>query len=284
MQARTRYEVQLPSRRLILGARTLVMGVLNTTPDSFFKDSRRRRPTDAISRGLQLEDDGADILDIGGESTRPPFRHVLPAAEEIRRVIPVITALRKRLKIPISVDTFKAEVARAAISAGAEMVNDIGGLRLDRELPRVVASERVAVVLMHSRGKPEQMHHLPRVRNILRVVSESLKRSVRRALSAGISRNRIIVDPGIGFSKTVEDNLLMLARLDALKRLDFPILVGASRKSFLGKVLSVAVEQRLTASLACCAVVIAGGAHIVRVHDVKQTRQVVVLCDAVRQA
>ena len=183
------------------------MGVLNTTPDSFFKDSRRRRSGDAASRGLELEEQGADILDIGGESTRPPFRNVLPVAEEIRRVVPVIEALRKRLKIPISIDTFKAEVARAAISAGAEIVNDIGALRLDRELPKVVASERVAVVLMHSRGKPEQMHHLPRVRNILRTVVESLECSVRRAVLAGISKRQIIVDPGIGFSKTPEDNL-----------------------------------------------------------------------------
>ena len=218
MQARTRYEVQLPSRRLVLGARTLVMGVLNTTPDSFFKDSRRRRSGDAASRGLELEEQGADILDIGGESTRPPFRNVLPVAEEIRRVVPVIEALRKRLKIPISIDTFKAEVARAAISAGAEIVNDIGALRLDRELPKVVASERVAIVLMHSRGKPAQMHHLPRVRNILRTVAESLERSVRRAVLAGISRRQIIVDPGIGFSKTAEDNLLLLKRLAILSR------------------------------------------------------------------
>ena len=138
------------------------MGVLNTTPDSFFRDSRRLRPSDAIARGMALEEEGADILDVGGESTRPPFRNVLPVAEEIRRVVPVIEALRKRLGIPISIDTFKAEVARAAISAGAEIVNDIGGLRLDKELPKVVASERVAVVLMHSRGKPHQMHHLPR--------------------------------------------------------------------------------------------------------------------------
>src|SRR4030095_15564692 len=177
MQARTRYEVQLPSRRLILGARTLVMGVLNTTPDSFFKASRRSRFGDAVSRGLELEEQGADIVDIGGESTRPPFRNVLPVAEEIRRVVPVIEALRKRLKIPISIDTFKAEVARAAISAGAEIVNDIGGLRLDQELPKVVASARVAIVLMHSRGKPQQMHHLPRVRNLLKAVVESLDRS-----------------------------------------------------------------------------------------------------------
>lgn len=260
------------------------MGVLNATPDSFFKDSRRRRSTDAISRGLQLEEDGADILDIGGESTRPPYLNVLPAVEEIRRVVPVIEALRKRLKIPISVDTFKAEVAHAAICAGAEIVNDIGGLRLDQELPKVVASERVAVVLMHSRGKPEQMHHLPRVRHIFKAVSESLERSVRRAISAGISRKRIIIDPGIGFSKTPEDNLLLLKRLNALSRLDLPILVGVSRKSFLGKILSVPVEQRLTGSLACCAVAIMEGAHIVRVHDVKETRQLVVACDAIREA
>jgi dihydropteroate synthase len=260
------------------------MGVLNTTPDSFFKDSRRRRSGDAASRGLELEEQGADILDIGGESTRPPFRNVLPVAEEIRRVVPVIEALRKRLKIPISVDTFKAEVARAAISAGAEIVNDIGALRLDRELPKVIASERVAVVLMHSRGEPEQMHHLPRVCNILRTVVESLERSVRRAVLAGISKRQIIVDPGIGFSKTAEDNLLLLKRLAILNRLGLPILVGASRKSFLGKVLGVPVEQRLTGSLACCAMAIMEGAHIVRVHDVRETRQVAILCDAVRDA
>ncbi len=284
MPARTQYEVQLPSRRLVLGVRTLVMGVLNTTPDSFFRNSRRVRPRDAIARGMELEEEGADILDVGGESTRPPFRNVLPVAEEIRRVVPVIEALRKRVAIPISVDTFKAEVARAAISAGAELVNDIGGLRLDRELPKVIASARVAVVLMHSRGKPHQMHHLPPVRNILKAVVESLDRSVSRAASAGISKKRIIVDPGLGFSKAPEDNLLLLKRLDILGGLALPILVGASRKSFLGKVLSVPVEQRLTGSLACCAIAIMAGAHIVRVHDVKETRQVTVLCDAVRDA
>jgi dihydropteroate synthase len=284
MQARPRHEVQLPSRRLVLGARTLVMGVLNVTPDSFFKESRRWRSGDAVSRGLQLEEEGADILDIGGESTRPPFRNVLPVDEEIRRVVSVIEALRKRLRIPISIDTFKAEVARVAIAAGAEIVNDIGGLRLDRELPKVVAAGRVAIVLMHSRGKPGQMHYLPPVQNLLKAVMESLERSVRRAVAAGISNKRIIIDPGIGFGKTPENNLLLLRRLDVLRRLGLPILVGASRKSFLGKILSVPVEQRLTGSLACCAVAIMEGAHIIRVHDVKETRQVAALCDAVREA
>lgn len=284
MQARTRYEVQLPSRNLVLGPRTLVMGVLNATPDSFFRGSRRRRPSDAVSLGLKLEEEGADILDVGGESSRPPFRTILPAAEEIRRVVPVIEALRKRVKVPISIDTFKAEVARAAIAAGAEIVNDIGALRLDQELPKVVASGRVAIVLMHSRGKPQQMHHLPRICNIVRAVSQSLQRSIKRATSAGISRQRIIIDPGMGFSKTSDDNLLLLQRLHRLSRLGFPILVGASRKSFLGKVLRVPVERRLIGSLASCAVAIVEGAHIVRVHDVKETRQVAILCDAVRQA
>ncbi|MCI0423695.1 MAG: dihydropteroate synthase [Acidobacteria bacterium] len=284
MQARKRYEVELPSRRLVLGGKTLIMGVLNVTPDSFFKESRRRRFRDAVSRGLQLEEEGADILDIGGESTRPPFLHVLPPTEEIRRIVPVIEALRKRLSIPISVDTFKAQVAHAAISAGAEIVNDVGGLRLDRKMPEVVASEKAALVVMHSRGKPEQMHHLPRVRNVLKVVLESLERSIRRAVSAGIGREQIIVDPGIGFSKTAEDNLILLKNLAVLSRLRLPILVGASRKSFLGKILNVPVEQRLLGSLACCAMAVLEGAHIVRVHDVKESRQVVALCDAVREA
>ncbi|MBM3802362.1 MAG: dihydropteroate synthase [Acidimicrobiia bacterium] len=284
MRARKQYELDLPSRSLVLGARTLVMGVLNTTPDSFFEASRRPRCQDAISRGLELEQEGADILDVGGESTRPPFERLLPVGEEIRRVVPVIEALRKRLRIPISIDTFKAEVARAAIAAGAEIVNDIGGLRFDRELPKVVASERVAVVLMHSRGRPEQMHRMPRVQGVLRAVVESLKRSIARAVSAGISRNQIIVDPGIGFSKTAEDNLLLLRRLEVFRSLDLPILVGASRKSFLGRILNLPVERRLAGSLACCAVAIMAGAHIVRVHDVEETRQIALLCDAVRGA
>ncbi len=282
MQARKKYEVRLPSRRLILGEKTLIMGVLNVTPDSFFDGGRYFRFRDAVSRGLQLADEGADIVDVGGESTRPAFSTVLPAADELRRVLPIIEALKKRLKIPISVDTFKADVAKVAIAAGAEIVNDIGALRLDRKLAEVVASTGAALILMHSRGRPETMHGLPPVRNACRTVIESLRRSAQRAVAAGISRERLIVDPGIGFSKRVEDNLLLLRRLDFLRQLNLPILIGASRKSFLGKILNLPVEERLIGSLACCAVAALGGAHLVRVHDVRQTLQVLKVCDAVR--
>jgi dihydropteroate synthase len=283
MKPRKQFELRLPSRTLILGEKTLIMGVLNVTPDSFFDGGRYFRFRDAVSRGLRMEEEGADFIDVGGESTRPPFRQVLAAAEEIRRVVPVIEALRKRLKIPLSVDTFKAEVARSAIHAGAEIVNDIGGLRFDAAMPEVIASTRTAIVLMHSRGRPGQIHQMPAVKNVLNTVIEGLKRSIRRATSRGIRKDRVIVDPGLGFSKTADDNLRLLDRLAALGRLDCPILVGASRKSFLGKLLDLPAEGRLLGSLASCAIAIVEGAHIVRVHDVKETLQVIRICDAVRR-
>jgi dihydropteroate synthase len=284
MQPRTRFTLELPSRGLVLGKKTLIMGILNVTPDSFYDGGRYFKFRDAVSRGLQLEDDGADIVDVGGESTRPPFLRVLPVAEEIRRVAPVVEALRKRLSIPLSVDTFKAEVARSAISAGAEIVNDIGGLRLDSKMSQLIASSRVGLVLMHSRGKPGSMHQMPAVRRILRVVRESLERSISKAGSAGIRKNQLIIDPGLGFSKTAENNLELLKRLPMLSRLRLPILVGASRKSFVGKVLGLPIRERLLGSLASSAIAIVAGAHIVRVHDVRETVQVVRICDAVRQS
>ena len=180
-----------------MGARTLIMGVLNVTPDSFYDGGRYFKLNRAIDRGLQLEEEGADILDVGGESTHPRSRAV-PAAEEIKRVVPVIEALRHRLTIPISVDTYKSAVARPAIAAGAEIVNDVGGLRLDPDLAHLVSASNAAVILMHSRGTRDSMHSLPRAQNILRVVMEGLSRSVQKAISSGIGPNRIIVDPGLG--------------------------------------------------------------------------------------
>lgn len=283
MQARRRFEVALPTRKLILGDKTLVMGILNVTPDSFYDGGRYLRYRDAVSRGLQLEDEGADLVDVGGESTRPPFLSLLPAADEIRRVVPVIEGLRRRLGIPVSVDTFKSEVARAALSAGAELINDVGGLRLDTQMASLVAASRAALVLMHSRGKPGTMHQMPRVRNMLKAVIESLDRSIRKALGAGIRKNQLIIDPGLGFSKVAEENLELLKNLQALSRLNLPILVGASRKSFLGKILDVPVGQRLPGSLASAAVAVMHGAHMVRVHDVRETVQVVRICDAMRK-
>jgi dihydropteroate synthase len=283
MQARTRYQLRLPSRKLVLGDETLIMGVLNVTPDSFYDGGRYFRFRDAVSRGLQLEDEGADIVDVGGESTRPPFLRVLPAAEEIRRIVPLIEALRKRLKVPLSVDTFKSEVARVAISAGAEIVNDISGLRWDPKLCELIASTRTALILMHSRGTPATTHRMPRVRDVMGVVIKGLERSINKATSTGIEKDRLIVDPGLGFSKTAEDNLVILNRLQRLRRFRIPILIGASRKSFLGRLLGLPVEERLFGSLASCAIAALEGAHIVRVHDVQETRQVVKVCDAVRQ-
>ena len=281
MKSRAIFQVPLPSRKLKLGERTLIMGVLNVTPDSFYDGGRYFKLQKAIDRGVQIQNEGADILDVGGESTRPPRLEILPADVEIKRVIPVIERLRRRVTIPISVDTYKAEVARSAISAGAEIVNDIGGLRFDPGMPELIADSKTAIILMHSRGSLETMHQLPRAKNILKVVMDGLQRSIQKAMNAGIKRNQIIIDPGLGFSKKALDNLLLLRKLDSIRQLQLPILVGASRKSFLGKVLDIPVEERLIGSLACVAVAVMKGAHIVRVHDVKETLQIVKICDSV---
>ena len=281
VNSRAHFQLHLPSRKLQMGDRTLIMGVLNVTPDSFYDGGRYFKLEKAIDRGIQIEDEGADILDIGGESTRPPSSRVVALSDEIRRVVPVIEGLKKRLAIPISVDTTKSEVAKAALAAGAQIVNDIGGLRFDANMPAVLAASKAAVVLMHSRGSPESMHNLRRVHDVVRTVIDGLHRSIHRAIEAGIHRNRIIVDPGLGFGKQAEDSLLLLKKLDKLKALKFPVLVGASRKSFIGKILDLPVGERLLGSLACMALAIVNGAHMLRVHDVKETIQVAKICDAV---
>jgi dihydropteroate synthase len=220
-------------------------------------------------------------LDVGGESTRPSRLQGLPVDVEIKRVIPVIEQLRSRVTIPISVDTYKSEVARSAISAGAEIVNDIGGLRFDPGMPELIAVSKTGIILTHSRGTPKTMHQLPRAKNILKAVMDGLHRSVEKAMAAGIKRNQIIIDPGLGFGKKALDNLLLLRKLDSMRKLRLPVLVGASRKSFLGRVLNLPVEERLNGSLACAAIAILKGAHIIRVHDVKETLQIVKICDSV---
>ncbi len=281
VDSRAHFEVHLPSRKLRMGDRTLVMGVLNVTPDSFFDGGRYFEFSRAVDRGVQIEQEGADILDIGGESTRPPSSRIVPSQEEIRRVIPVIERLRGKINIPISVDTTKSKVAKAALGAGAEIVNDISGLRFDTAMPGTIAASGAAVILAHSRGSRDSMHSLPRVRDVIRVVAKGLERSVQRAVRAGIRSNQIIIDPGLGFGKQGEDNLLLLKKLDRLRALRLPLLVGASRKSFLGKVLDATPAERLLGSLACVAWAIIKGAHIVRVHDVEETRKLAAVCDAV---
>ena len=275
------FRLHLPHGTLELGRKTLIMGILNVTPDSFYDGGAYLRSDEAVKHGLQLEDQGADLVDVGGESTRPDRPGSVSATDEIRRVVPVIEQLAKRLTIPISVDTYKSEVARSAVAAGASVVNDISGLRFDPDMAACAAAAGAAMVLMHSRGSPQRLHGLPALKRPLQSVLAGLRHSVGKALRAGIPGNRIILDPGLGFGKGVEDNLLILRRLEVLKRLRLPILVGPSRKSFIGNLLNLPVERRLLGSLASTAVAVIQGAHIIRVHDVGETRQVVQMCDAI---
>jgi dihydropteroate synthase len=281
MFRRSKFLLRLPSGALLLGERTLVMGVLNVTPDSFsdgglFLDARR-----AVARALEIERAGADILDIGGESTRPGARPV-SAEEELQRILPVLRKLRGRLKIPISVDTSKAEVAEAAAVAGAQILNDVTALRGDPRLAEVARRRRLPLVLMHMRGEPRTMQKGPFARDAVRDVTAGLRRAVTRARRAGIPKSQIILDPGIGFGKTFEQNFELLARLPELARLGFPLLVGVSRKKFIAEALGGApADERQWGTAAAVAASILQGAHIVRVHDVAEMVQVARLADAV---
>ncbi|MBI4562375.1 MAG: dihydropteroate synthase [Candidatus Rokubacteria bacterium] len=265
--------------RLPLGQRPLIMGILNVTPDSFSDGGLFLNPRRALARALQMQEQGADLIDVGGESTRPGARPV-PAQEETRRILPVIERLADRLRIPISVDTAKAAVARQAIQAGACLVNDVTGLR-DLRMPEVVAQAEVPVILMHTRGTARTMRRLARYRRLIPEILVELKVSVRRALAAGIRRDRILIDPGIGFAKGPQDNLRILQNLRAFKQLGFPVVVGPSRKSFIGHVLGVPVEGRLFGTAAAVTWVVAQGVEIVRVHDVAAMRQVADLTRAI---
>jgi dihydropteroate synthase len=273
------------SRRQISLARPLVMAILNVTPDSFADGGRFADPDAALRRAETLVTEGADILDIGGESTRPGSSRVSADAERAR-VLPVIDAIAKRFDIPISVDTSKAEVAAEAINAGAEIINDISGLRFDPAIAIVAAECKTGLVLMHSRGKFETMHSQPPVDNIMTEVAEDLRRSIAAARSHGVEAEQIVLDIGIGFGKTFDQNLELLAKLDKLiaEFPEFPMLVGASRKSFIGKLLDGAPPNyRLSGSLACVAVAAWNGAKIVRSHDVKETVETLRMVDAIKR-
>jgi dihydropteroate synthase len=261
------------SRRLISLDPPLVMGILNVTPDSFSDGGRFLALDDGLRQAEAMIAAGADIIDIGGESTRPGSQQV-PPNEEGRRVVPVIEAIAKRFDVPISVDTTKSDVASAAIDAGAEIVNDISGLRFDEELAEIAAGSGAGLVLMHSRGSFETMHTQPPPDDILADVTNRLRRSIDVARSHGIADAQIVIDPGIGFGKTQEQNLELLSKLGKLVS-EFethPVLVGASRKSFIGKLLGDApVGGRLSGSVAAAVLAIQNGAKIVRVHDVWET-------------
>ncbi len=260
-------------REFVWGARTFVMGVINVTPDSFSGDGLGTDIEAAVAQGLRFEAEGADILDVGGESTRPGFEGI-SAEEEMRRVLPVIERLARQTATPISIDTAKAEVACAALERGAVLMNDVWGLRHDPQMPGVVARFGVPAVVMHNqRGRP--------FHDVIGDIREGLEASIALAAAAGVPRERLIVDPGFGFGWKEEHNLEMLRRLGELKTLGMPILVGTSRKSTIGAVLSLPVEERLFGTAASVALAIANGADIVRVHDAKEMLQVCRVADAV---
>jgi len=284
MIRRKKFTLRLPSRKLVLGERTLIMGVLNVTPDSFSDGGQFLDACTAIEHAFQMERAGADLLDIGGESTRPGSSGV-SAQQELDRVLPVLNQLRGRLKIPISIDTQKTEVADAAADSGAEIINDISSLRSDPELAKVARRHHLPIILMHMRGAPRTMQQGPFARNVLRDVTRGLREALARAKRFGIAKAQIILDPGIGFGKSYAQNFELLARLPELARLGHPLLVGASRKAFIGHTLGgVAAEQRVWGTTAAVTASILGGAHIVRVHDVAEMAQVVKIADAIANA
>jgi dihydropteroate synthase len=282
---RRSYHIPLPSGRVLeLGERCLVMGVLNVTPDSFAEASALRDASAAVARALEMEAAGADLIDIGGESTRPGAEPV-SADEELARVLPVLTALQGRLRAPISIDTYKADVARAAVAAGAALVNDVSGLRVEPDLAREAAATGAALVLMHSRGRPKTMNAEAVYDDLIAEISSELRDSVRCAVAAGMPIERILVDPGVGFAKRPSHSYGVLAHLPELAAvLDRPVLVGPSRKSFLRDAVGgrPAAERDWGTAAAVTAAVLAG-AHIVRVHAVAEMVQVVRVAEEIRR-
>ena len=261
--------------------KTLLMGVLNVTPDSFSDGGRFFDRDAAVAHAIEMAAEGADIIDVGGESTRPGSREV-SVEEEIARVVPVIEKLAGKVKCEISIDTRKSKVAEAALKAGASIVNDVSGLRHDKDIAKVAAKYKAGMILMHMQGEPENMQDAPRYRDLIGEIKEFLRLSADEAFKAGVEKGSIVIDPGIGFGKTVEHNLEILNRLDEFKDLGFPICIGTSRKSFLGKVLDKpAADDRLAGTIATCVVAVMKGARILRVHDVKAVKEAVTITEKI---
>jgi dihydropteroate synthase len=283
MTRRKLFRIKLKSRTLVLGERTLVMGVLNVTPDSFSDGGKFLELGSAIEQAYAIERAGADLLDIGGESTRPGSAET-PAYEELDRILPVLEALRERLKIPISVDTRRASVAELALRAGAELLNDVSGLKNDPRIAEVAARYGVPLILMHMRGEPRTMQVGPFARDVTKDVLQGLRRSVAIARKAGVAKSQVILDPGIGFGKNFAQNYELLNKLPQLAKLGHPLLVGTSRKGFLGATLArdgspAPPEERIWGTAATVTASILNGAHIVRVHDVAEMFQVARVAD-----
>lgn len=274
---RRRFEWRLRDKTLQLGERTLIVGVLNVTPDSFSDGGKYTDPDRAFARAVELEEEGADLIDVGAESTRPGSARI-SEAEELRRLVPTLKRLRNKLTVPLSVDTYKAAVAEKALELGADVINDPSALTFDPDLARTAAQANAGLILNHMRGSPQTWSKLPPLQNLMRTIAGELDASVHRAANAGIDRRQIVIDPGIGFGKRKEQNAEILAKLGELARLELPILIGASRKHFLVKDSPRGTEF---ASAAAAVAAVLHGAHLVRVHDVKAMRAAVEVADEI---
>lgn len=283
---RPHYNWQLASRTLPLGERTLVMGIVNVTPDSFSDGGAFADSSQAVAHALRLLDEGADILDIGGESTRPGKKEPVTEKEEVARVLPAIEGvLAARPGTIISVDTYKSGTARRALEAGAEIVNDVSGFQWDTNMPEIVAEHRCGAILMHMRGRPDQWRTLPPLPDPTETVKKELAYYANVALKFGVWKEQIVLDPGFGFGKNFDENYPLLARLHELHMLGFPLLSGTSRKSFIGRTLGDApADRRLIGTMATVTAAVLQGAHIVRVHDVQQAVETVKIADRIRNA
>jgi dihydropteroate synthase len=266
-----------------LGARTVVVGVLNVTPDSFSDGGLNFDAARAIDRALEMESEGADIIEVGGESTRPGSKP-LSVEDELARVAPVLTKLGGRLRVPIAIDTYKNEVAAAAVDLGASIINDVSALRFDPAVAEVAARERAVLILMHMRGEPATMQKVEPSANIFAEIESDLATAIEVAESRGVKRDQIVIDPGIGFGKTLEQNLAIINHLDRLDSFGLPLMIGTSRKTFIGRLIGRPEGERLFGTAATVAVAILRGAHIVRVHDVKQIVEVARVTDALASA
>ena len=288
MTKRKTFRLKLQSGALVLGKRTVVMGVLNVTPDSFSDGGKFYAEEHAIEHALQMERAGADLIDVGAESTRPGSEGI-SVEEELKRLLPVLGGLRRLLKIPTSIDTQKAEVAEAALDAGAEIINDISGLKNDPRIAEVAARRRVPLILMHMRGEPRTMQKTAFARDVMKDVKQGLRKSIAIARKAGVAKSQIILDPGIGFGKSYAQNYELLQKLPQLAKLGYPLLVGTSRKGFLGATLArdgkpAPPEERIWGTAATVTASILNGAHIVRVHDVAEMVQVARVADCLVDA
>jgi dihydropteroate synthase len=278
---RNEFILKTSRRKIHLGKQTLIMGILNVTPDSFSDGGLFYSPKKAIEHGLRMADEGADMIDIGGESTRPGSAAV-PAHVELKRVVPVIEGLIGKIKIPVSIDTKKSRVARLAVDAGAEIINDVSALSGDRNMAKTVSETHAAIILMHMRGKPANMQkgNLD-YSNLMGEITDYLQKSSEKALKAGVEKESIILDPGIGFGKTPQDNYKIIRNLSELKAMGMPVMIGTSRKSFIGKTTGDEPSDRMEGTAATVAAAIMNGCHIVRVHDVAAMKKVAAVTDAI---